>query len=135
MKKIILFPFIIFTLALGLRADEGCGKDSDACKPQIKKMTPFMAELKKAQTVPALKQGLIKEPALKQGGPKARLAAAAATTAAIAPATTTIAAAVPAAPLDDKKTVSHPAWLLAAAGLLAGLYYFLRESKKKGKGR
>lgn len=125
MKKVLLLAALIFIPASGLRAEDGCDKASDACAPRIKKATPFMAELEKAQTAPAFKQGPDKTPSLKQGGSKARPEVSA------APAP----AAAPSAPLEGGKTVSHPAWLLAAAGLLAGLYYFLKENKKKGKGR
>jgi len=123
MKKTIILFALIFIQASGLRADEGCDKSSDACKPQIKKVTPFMAELQKAQAAPSLKQSAIKEPSLKQAGPEERLAVS------------TAPAAAPAAPIGDQQTVSHPTWLLAGAGLLIGLYYFLRETKKKGKNR
>ena len=119
MKKNLLLPLFILILSSGLQADDGCDTASDACKPQVKTMTPFMAELRKAQTATTLKQGFIKETSLKQSGPKARLAV---------PATTTLAAAPP----EDKTRLSHPAWLLAGAGLLAGLYYFLRDSRRKG---
>jgi len=123
MKKTIILFALIFIQASGLRADDGCDKSSDACKPQIKKVTPFMAELQEAQAAPSTKQGAVKEPSLKQTGSEARLAVS------------TAPAAAPAAPIQNQQTVSHPAWLLAGAGLLAGLYYFLRETKKKGKGR
>ena len=125
MKKIMLLPALMLALTAGLRADDGCDKSADACKPRIKKVTPFMAELKKAQSAPALTQGAIKELSVKQAGPKAQL---------VEPPPP---AAAPAqkAPAEEDRTVSHPAWLLAAAALLAGLYFFLRESKKKGKGR
>jgi len=115
MKKILIIsPALILALALGIRAGDGCDKASDACKPQIKKVTPFMAALKNAES---LKQGPAKTPVLKQGRPK---------TPPVAPAP-----AAPAEPPANKKILSNPAWLLAAAGLLAGLYYFLKESKKK----
>lgn len=123
MKKKFLLPLFILILASGLRADEGCGTASDACRPQIKTVTPFMAELEKAQTASALKPVFVKELSLIQGGPKERL---------VAPATTTVNAA-PAAPTGDEKNLSHPAWLLAGAGLLAGLYYFLKGGRRRGK--
>ena len=81
-----------------------------------------MAALNKAQTAPALNQGLTEEASLNQGGPKAQLAASATPTVAAAPGES-----------KNEKTISHPSWLLAIAGLLAGLYYFLKEGKKKGK--
>jgi hypothetical protein len=121
MKKIIFLSFFVLIPAAGLRADDDCGKASDACKAQAKKITPFMAELIKTRTAPALKQGSPTEPSLKQGDFKARPDAAPILAGADAPA----------APL--KNTVSNPAWLLAAAALLAGLYYFLKESKKRVK--
>ena len=125
MKKIIFLPALMFALASGLLADDGCGSAADACAPRIKKVTPFMAELKKSQTPPSLKQGEVKAVSLRQAGPDARLVAAPPPAAAPAPA--------PKAATENRPTVSHPAWLLAAAALLSGLYYFLRESKKKGK--
>ena len=121
MKNIFLISAVLCVMASGLRADEGCGQAADACKPQIKKLTPFMAELKKAQ-VAVLKQSSVREPALEQGGPKAKLAVPA------------IPADIPKpTPAGNEKTVSNPVWLLAGAGLLAALYYFLKESKKKRK--
>ncbi len=124
MKKITFLSALMIFLAAGLRADDGCDKSADACGPRIKKVTPFMAELKKTQTAPALRQGAVKELSIKQAGPNAQIVAAPPADAA-APA--------PKAPAEDNRTVSHPAWLLAAGALLAGLYYFLRENKKKGK--
>ena len=114
MKNLIIFPALILALAAGIRADDGCDKASDACKPRITEATPFMAALKHAES---LKQGPAKTPVLRQGGPKT-------------PPAVTVPAA-PAEPPANKKILSNPAWLLAAAGLLAGLYYFLKESKKK----
>ena len=151
MKKLILLPLLILIPASGLRAgdgsaslnnsfagprpfetpgesagakEDGCDKVSDACKPQIKKLTPFLTELKKAETSSRLKQDHIKGPELKQGGPKASLTAS----------TNTIAAAEASAP-EGNRTISHPAGLLAALGLLAGLYYFLKENGKTRKTR
>jgi hypothetical protein len=131
MKNLIIFPALILALASGIRADDGCDKASDACKPQIKKVTPFMAELKKAEIKiepkrsggdgASLQQGQSKTAALRQGAPKAQLI----------PAAPAVEPAVSAAPPENKKILSNPAWLLAAAALLAGLYYFLKESKKK----
>jgi len=113
MKKIIILFALIVIQVSGVRADDGCDKSSDSCKPQIKKVTPFMAELQAAQAVPSPKQA----------SPETRFAAS------TSPAT------APAEPIKGQQAVSHPAWLLAGAGLLIGLYYFLRETKKKGKGR
>lgn len=150
MKKTVLLAAFICIPAAGLRAGDGCDRSSDACKTRIKKVTPFLAELKKAQTSLALNQGPAKTPSsfapallpgaskgrgsaalslseaapsLGQGGPKARPAVS-----------TAPAAAAPAAPPEGEKTVSHPAWLLVGAGLLAGLHYFLKENKKKRRG-
>ncbi len=123
MKKIILLSVSILGLISVLRADVGCDKSSDACEPRIKKTTPFMAELRKAQAAPALRQGRANEQSLKQGGPEIQPAAIIAATA----------AAAPAAPLNGGQSVSSPIWLLAGFGLLAGLYYFLSEGKKRRK--
>ncbi|MFA6434867.1 MAG: hypothetical protein WCW52_09245 [Elusimicrobiales bacterium] len=123
MRTSVFLSILLLIPPSGLRAEDGCDKASEACKPRAAAVTPFMAALTNAaQPVPALKQGAVKEPSLKQGGPKAQL----------------VPSAVPAAPPqsapDRAKTVSHPAWLPVAAALLAGLYYFLRERKKRRKG-
>lgn len=130
MKNLILLPVLISCLAAGLLAADDCGKSSDACTPQIKKITPFMAELKKAQKTPELKQGAVRVAALKQGEPKARLVAVS-----TVPAAAKVAAdnAAPAEPLTEKERLSKPAWLFAVGALLAGLYFFLKEGKAKRK--
>ena len=132
MKNIILLPVLMFCLAAGLRAADDCAKSDDACKPQIKKLTPFMAELKKAEKQPELKQGVVKEtalkqgaakePALKQGEPKPQFVSKLGS-----------AGDAPVEPPAQKEALSKPAWLLAVGALLAGLYYFLKE--KKGRKR
>ena len=137
MKHIILLPVFILCLSAGLRAEDDCAKSADACRPQIKKLTPFMAEITKAQKPPeskqvaaketVLKQGAAKETTLKQGEPKARPAAVGAET--------TEAKAVGGAPEPParKEALSKPAWLLAVGALLAGLYYFLKDGKARRK--
>jgi len=132
MKKIILLPAFVFCLVSGLWAADDCSKSADACKPQIKKLTPFMAALEKAQKAPDLKQGTTREIALRPGEPEARPAASAASPLA------EIAKDGPSGPSPaeapaEKRTLSQPAWLLLVAALLAGLYYFLKEGKKKRK--
>jgi len=131
MNKIMLPSVLIFFLASGLWAGDECAKSADACKPQIKKITPFMAALKKAEKPPELKQGAVREIALKQGEPKAVLAAAIPASAAEAVRAGNAAADVAAEPPAKKEALSKPAWLLAVAALLAGLYYFLKDGKKK----
>lgn len=134
MKKHLLLPALILILAAGLRAEDGCGKESDACRPRIKKVTPFMAELGKAQPPPSLRQGAVREASLRQAGPVPQIHRSTR-----APAAGTLPAGAPDAPAAEarapaeERIVSNPAWLLAAAALLAGLYYFLRENRKKGK--
>ena len=127
MKKSIILPALVFCLAAGLWAADDCSKSADACRPQIKKITPFMAEIQKAQKAPELKQGVVRQAALKQGEPKARLVAV----------STAVAAKpvgdAPAAPQTQKETLSKPAWLLVIGALLAGLYFFLKEGKGKRK--
>jgi len=128
MKNFILLPALMFCLSVGLQAADDCSKSADACKPQIKKLTPFMAEIKKAQTAPELKQGASRVTALKQGEPKARLVAVS-----TAPAPAKPAGDAPAEPPAQKETLSKPAWLLVIGVLLVGLYYFLKEGKGKRK--
>jgi hypothetical protein len=142
MKKIILLPAFMFCMAAGLWAEDDCAKSADACKPQIRKITPFMAEIKKAgkplelkQGVAqettlkqgaaketALKQGVAKGQALKQGDPKPQFVSK------LGPAGD-----APVVPPAQKEALSKPAWLLAVGALLAGLYYFLKEGKSKRK--
>lgn len=131
MKNLILLPVVMFCLAPTLRAADDCGKSVEACGPQTQKVTPFMAELKKAEKTPELKQGAARVAARKQGEPKARLAAVS-TVPAAAKVTGDMAAAPP-EPLTEKETLSKPAWLLAVGALLAGLYFFLKEGKAKRK--
>ena len=129
MKKIILLPALMFCLAAGLWAADDCAKSDDACKLQIQKLTPFMAELKKAKKPPELKQGAVKETSLKQGTaketalkqsePKPEFVSK------FGPAT--------AEPPAQKETLSKPAWLFVIGALRAGLYYFLKEGKSRRK--
>ncbi|OGS56139.1 MAG: hypothetical protein A3J79_00110 [Elusimicrobia bacterium RIFOXYB2_FULL_62_6] len=130
MKKI--FPALAllcsFALAPAFGAED-CSRSGDACKQPAKAATPFMAEVKKAAAeAPELRQGKPAEPELKQGRSKdPELKPAPVQAPAAAPE-----AAAPAVPAD-KETLSKPAWLLLVFALLAGLYYYLREGKKRGK--
>ncbi len=143
MKNIILLPAFILCLAAGLWAADDCSKSADACRPQMKKITPFMAEITKAQKPPELKQGTVRETtlkqgtarvtSLKQGEPKARLVAVSTAIAATKTAANEPAGDAPAEPPARKEALSKPAWLLAVGALLAGLYYFLKEGKTKRK--
>lgn len=119
----------MFFLVSGLRAGDDCSRSADACSPQIKKITPFMAAVKKAQKAPELKQGASQVIALKQGEPKVRLVAASTASVPAPAAADRSEPAAPAARSEGNETLSKPAWLLAVAALLAGLYYFLREGK------
>jgi hypothetical protein len=87
-----------------------------------------MAEIKRAQNPPELKQGATRVATLKQGEPRARLVAVSTVPAAAKPA-----GEVPAEPPARKEALSKPVWLLAVGALLAGLYYFLKEGKAKRK--
>ena len=133
MKAILLLHVLMSSLVCGLWAGGDCSTSADACKPQIQKLTPFMAALKKAENSPALKQGAIRETALKQGESGTRLVAASTAPAAVKvidekPAETALAE-----PPVRKEALVKPAWLIVVAVLLAGLYYFLREGKRKKK--
>ncbi|OGS08727.1 MAG: hypothetical protein A2270_04015 [Elusimicrobia bacterium RIFOXYA12_FULL_51_18] len=131
MNKIMLPSVFMFFLASGLWAGDECAKSAEACKPQIKKITPFMAALKKAEKPPELKQGAVREIALEQGEPKAALAAAIPASAAEAVMEGNSADIIAAEPPVKKEALSQPAWLLAVAAFLGGLYYFLKDGKKK----
>ncbi len=135
MKDIILLPAFIFCLAAGLCAADDCSKSADACRPQIKKITPFMAGITKAQKPLEMKQGAARVATLKQGEPKARLVAASTVPAAATAGPRFESRFGPAAaePPAKKEALSKPAWLLAVGALLAGLYYFLKEGKTKRK--
>jgi hypothetical protein len=111
----LLFAALLPLLPAAARSAEDCGTTSEACAPAEKKVTPFMAELKKASAPPSSP----------------------------APAVKAAPAAVPAAPETDpvpaaarergaaRETFLKPGWLLAAGALLAALYYFLKDGRKK----
>ncbi|MBU2574660.1 MAG: hypothetical protein KKH28_11350 [Elusimicrobia bacterium] len=125
MKKIFpafaLWCSFVFVAASPAAAgeDDDCSKSADACKPSAKTVSPFMTEVKKAEEALETKQGRPRQAELKP----------AAVEAASAPA----AGAPPAAGGEKKDALSKPAWLLAMFALLAGLYYFLKEGKRRGK--
>lgn len=105
-----------------------CSKSGDACKEPAK-ASPFMAEVRKAGKQPELKQGRPLAPELKQGRsrqPELKPAPVETSSAAVS-------AAAPAESPAGKETLSKPAWLLLVFALLAGLYYYLKEGKKRGK--
>ena len=127
MKNPLCFLAVcLFFPAAGLCAASDCGRSPDACQPQPVKLTPFMAELKKAARPTELKQG----PAVStEAGTEA---------AAPAPLSATPAASIPSpvsvqaeGRLPQKEIFSRPGWLVAAALFLYGLYYFLKTGKKK----
>jgi hypothetical protein len=120
MKNTIILPIFIVSLASGVFAGDDCAKSSDACKPPAKLAAPFMEELRKAEKAAALTQGPSKADALKKpASPAERLPAPAAP--------------LPQDPPGRKETFSKPAWLLAVAVMLGGLYCFLKEGKRKRK--
>ncbi|MBI4802766.1 MAG: hypothetical protein HY796_09625 [Elusimicrobia bacterium] len=116
------YSFALVPAALHPAAGEtdDCSKSADACKPSVKIVSPFMAGVKKAEKGPELKQGRPRQAELKPAAVK-----------------TSSAPAVGAAPSPEgagkKDALSKPGWLLAVFALLAGLYYFLKEGKKRGK--
>ena len=121
---LLLIAVCTFFPLPGPAAGTDCAKSSDACRPQPVKVTPFMAELKQVTRATELKQRTANESDAHNGE-----RAAAPTSSAPAPIS-------PAAggPQVKKETVSRPGWLVAAALFLCGLYYFLKEGKKrKGK--
>lgn len=140
MKKI--FPIALFCsfwlMSAPARAAEDCSKSADACRQTIKKVSPFMAEVKKVEKVLELKQGMPKDPELKQGrphSPELKQGKSKDPELKPAPVATPSAPASGAAPENqaEQKTLSKPAWLLVMFTLLAGLYFYLREGKKRGK--
>lgn len=103
--KKIFFLFSFLFLFGPAAANEGCGKSADACTAAPKSVLPFAAEVAKA--------GLAPRAAVKTSTGSAENTAA-----------------DPAAAVK-KETFSKPLWLLVMGGLLAGLYWFLKEGKKK----
>ncbi len=124
MKKfLLLLAVCAFLPAPGTGASTDCAKSSDACRPLPAALTPFMAELKQAAQATELKQGPAANSRINSRKPAVQPKAAAP-----APATT-----ADSEPPVKKETFSRPGWLLAAALFLCGLYYFLKEGRKKGK--
>ena len=126
---LLLFSLCTFISAGGNCAD--CVGSEDACRPRPEKLTPFMAELKKAAAAPEKAEETVKN-TVKKADERAAVpktsAAAPATSAADTPLETTD------APPEKKEVISRPGWLVAAVLFLYGLYYFLKEGKKrKGK--
>jgi len=121
MNQLILFAALSLFPASRLPAADDCAKSADACRPRPAQLTPFMAELKKAEKTPEPAQ----EPAPKRSI-KVPEAAAAPKTPEAAPAETARPEAT-----AKKEVFSKPGWLAAAAAFLAGLYYFLKESGKR----
>lgn len=128
MKRIFPVPALLCFVAL---SPAFCVEDcpaGDACR-QPAKISPFLAEVKKAEKAPELKQGKPRHPELRQGRPRRPELKPAPVETSSAPA-----AAAPAqAPAGRKETLSKPGWLLLMFALLAGLYYYLKEGKKRGK--
>jgi len=116
LSAMILTSFFLFAAA---KASDDCSKSSDACRKPVKTVSPFMAEVQKAEKVLEIKQGKSRPAELKTPAP---------VEASSAPASGAGAAAA-----EKKDVFSKPAWLLAVSALLAGLYYFLKEGKKRGK--
>lgn len=124
------FPVLALLCSVAL-APAFCAEDcpsGDACK-QPAKISPFLAEVKKAEKAPELKQGKPRHPELTQGRPRRPELKPAPVEVSSAPA----AAAAPAESPAKKETLSKPAWLLLVFALLAGLYYYLKEGKKRSK--
>ncbi len=113
--------FIILALLLACPPAFGetdCSKTQDACAAGNKKISPFVAASLRESTPPHI------EAAAK----KVSSTAVAASSAAIAP--------VPAGiPVEPGGRLSSPAWLLLVIAGFAGLYFYLREGKKKRKSK
>lgn len=115
--RIFLTLLFLSPLLQAAGTGDDCAKTPDACAPRQGSSTPFIAALKNASAPkPA--------PAAKETAP-----APAPAPAASVPAPS---AAQDAAP--EKKTFSRPGWSAAGILLLLGLYFFLKEGKKR-KGR
>jgi len=114
-------------MAAGALGADDCVKSTDACRAQSKAVTPFIAALKAAgATTPSPKAAKAspeaKQPAtapLPTEGPKAPAGQ---------PASQDMQTTAP-----MQKPLSSPGWLIAVAALLAGLYYFLKDARKKRK--
>jgi hypothetical protein len=108
MKKLFFLLAVCVSFpAPGSGAGTDCAKPSDACRSQPAAITPFMAKLKKSTREPAAPPKVSAPPPIHAAGSE---------------------------PPVVKKTFSRPGWLAAAALFLYGLYYFLKEGKKrKGK--
>lgn len=118
-KTLCIALFCSFAPLAAHGAAQDCQGSSEACSKPAKKATPFLAEVAEAEKDPALRQGRPREPELKPAP------AVSAAPAAEAPA-------APPAPAP-KETLLKPGWLLLMFALLTGLYYYLKESRKRGK--
>lgn len=122
MKKNAMFVFLILALAGVTYATPDCNKASDACS-QPRQLSPFMSELVK------VKQAVEIKPIQKKIAHKA-----ADLTDKVAPVVSSqTLIAVQQVPAAAKPALSGPRWFLGAVGLLAVLFWFLRDNKKQKK--
>lgn len=120
--------FIILALLLACPPAFGetdCSKTQDACAAGNKKISPFVAASLRESTPPHIEAAAKK---VSSTAVAASSTAVAASSAAIAP--------VPAGiPVEPGGRLSSPAWLLLVIAGFAGLYFYLREGKKKRKSK
>jgi len=111
-------------------AEEGCAKGQDACSASAPKASGFLQAVEAAQKKPvkaaaapkAVPSKSVKPPVQADGD---------------ASALEQPGDAIPPEPVQTPGTTqekpSKPAWLLLAGGGLIGLYYYLKEGKRKGR--
>lgn len=129
---------LLLLLALPAAAAEDCAKNADACAGGKKAASPFTAaSLSEMKPAPAKKAPELK-PAPEKKAPEPKPATekrlpdqAPAAEAAAAPAAPE-AGTAPVPPPAQRRELSSPLWLLFVGGALAGLYFYLRGSARKG---
>jgi hypothetical protein len=104
MKKILsVMTLTLFLPVAAIKTADDCSKSSDACKPSVRTVSPFIAEVQKAEKALEIKQGKSRQAELKM------------------PAPAEASPAPPAAEGRKQGVLSKPAWLLAVFPFLAGL--------------
>lgn len=128
MKKLILLLLLTPFCARPLAAAEDCAKSLDACAGAKKSASPFVEASLREAAPPAPAQ----TPAAAGAAP-AKTAAPAVKAAALPAEAPGAVPAPPAGPVDDKKPLSNPLWLLFVGAILAALYFYLAAGRRKGR--
>lgn len=120
--KILTLLLLPFLAAPAWCASPDCSKSSEACSETGRVRSPFLAAAARdaaAEKAAAKKQASVKPAAV------------------AVPAATAAPAAAPAAPVTPvapaASPLAQPGWSLLAVGLIAGLYFYLRENSGKRK--